>query len=119
MGNIKKITGYEHITNGNNGQLLLACTVVEKENDEEWTFLINGLVGALDIVEISPSVPYSLIGKRCNLEIKKLAGGSFVKRFERTQAWELQQWCPYRHKEGVLCHRRKNQLHIEVKRQIM
>ena len=36
---------------GSNGQFPLAYAVVEKENKEEWTFFLIGLVRALDAVD--------------------------------------------------------------------
>jgi len=36
---------------GNNGKFPLAYAVVEKENHQEWSFFLNGLVRALDAVE--------------------------------------------------------------------
>ncbi|KAJ8420225.1 hypothetical protein Cgig2_021595 [Carnegiea gigantea] len=36
---------------GNNGQFSLAYAVVEKENHQEWSFFLDGLVRALDVVK--------------------------------------------------------------------
>ena len=41
----------------NNRQFSLTYVIIEKHNNGEWTFFLNGLVKGFAIVKISPSIP--------------------------------------------------------------